>query len=276
MLIPIIFIAALLLALSGALLDSGIRTAKAAQSQAVARYADVAMTGAIADFGGGLAAYVARHGPDGPWPEKPSVSGERSGCPADPVHCPFTYVVSAAITAASSPSDAAGSDTGGSDMAPNLQAATIDEQRVSAAVSVRIVAPNGTALGTRTRLLTYRVFATAPYAVVSGSRDRATIDGSASAAQGDSGGEAPVVADGGATEGFADTRIHVQLDCATVIPDVVPLRNDQQVAGNDGLPWGNAAQAAYEVPCATPAVAADAFRSEHWTNGDTDASGWTP
>ena len=57
--------------------------------------------------------------------------------------------------------------------------------------------------------------------------------------------------------------------------NVVPFANDQQVAGNDGLPWGNAAQAAYETPCTSADSPADVFRDERWTNGDANASAWT-
>jgi hypothetical protein len=262
MLVPIVFVLAFLLALTGALLDNSARAVAIAHGAEVARYSDAAIADGVADFTAGLGAFVAAHGPDGPWPTATAASAPRSACaPAAGTGCAFTYVIRGTITNASAPGDAAAGDA-----APNLQSSVIDEQRVSAVVSIELRGPAAT-VATRTRFLTYRVFATAPYAIVSGSRDIATVNGSAAAAQGDSGGAAGT--------GSADTRIHVRLSCRTVTPDVVPLVNDQQAPGNDGLPWGNAAGAAYEAPCTIPDAPADAFRSEHWQNGDTNTSGWT-
>lgn len=270
MLVPIVFIVALLCALTGAVLETGAYQARVGLDAAVARAADVAIGDGVADLTGALARFVAANGTGGPWPQ-PEPSASRPACAsADAERCLFSYVVRARITAASTTST-----TTGADAASNLQAAVIDEQRVSAVVTVALTGPAGTVLGTRTRYLTYRVFGTAPYAVVSGSRDLATDDGQQSAAAGDSGGSDPSAAPAGAVS-FDDTRIHVRLTCRTVIANVVPFANDQQTAGNDSLPWGNAAQAAYEVPCASPDAPADVFRDERWINGNSDASGWTP
>jgi hypothetical protein len=261
-LLPIVFVIAFMLALTGALLENSLRTAKSTLAAAVARYSDVALADGVADFTAGLAQVVRLRGASTSWSHEPSTSGLKSGCSAAPAQrCPFRYTIRASVTSASDTGAASGVDA-----APNLQAAVIDEQRVSALVSVTIVGTAGTPLGTRTRFLTYRVFDTAPYAVISGSRDIATVNGTRSAAQGDSGGAA------GSAD---DTRIHVRLTCRTVIADLVAFSNDQQVAGNDGLPWGNTAQAAYEAPCAGADAPADVFRDERWGNGDTNDSGWT-
>jgi hypothetical protein len=286
-LVPIVFIVALLFTLTGAVLETAAQQAKAGLDAAVARSADVALGGGVADFTGALARFVAANGTGGPWPQ-PDPSASRPACAsAAAERCLFSYVVRATITAASSTSAATGADA-----ASNLQAAVIDEQRVSAVVTVTLSGPSGTVLGTRTRFLTYRVFGSAPYAMVSGSRDLAADDGLQSAAAGDSGGAAgsqPAAASAGsqpaaapagsqpavAPAGADDTRIHVRLTCRTVIANVVPFANDQQTAGNDALPWGNAAQAAYEVPCASPETPADAFRDEYWVNGTAGAPGWT-
>jgi len=271
MLVPIVFIVAFLTALTGALLESSLLAAKAADSAAVARNSDVAIADGVADFTHGLAAFVALHGGAGPWPQHTSYSAQKSGCAAaDAQQCPFRYIIGGTITNAS---DANAAAPGTPDAAQNLQAAAIDEQRVSAIVSVTFVTPGSSAVGTRTRFLTYRVFDTAPYAVISGSRDMTTENGTQSAAQGDSGGAAAALDSQAA--GFDDTRIHVRLTCDTVIKGVIPFANDQQAAGNDGLPWGNAAQAAYETPCTSSDAPADAFRDERWTNGDANTSGWT-
>jgi hypothetical protein len=267
-LVPIVFIIAFMLTLTGALLENDLRDAKVTLDATVARYSDVTMSDGVADFTHGLAGLVQRNGASGPWPHEPSISALKSTCAVtDTTSCPFRYRIQATITAGSS-----SAASGGADPASNLQAAVIDEQRVSARVTVTIVGPAGAVLGTRTRFLTYRVFETAPYAVISGSRDSATVNGANSAAQGDSGGSPGTPASGT----FDDTRIHVRLTCRTVTDNVVPFTNDQQPAGNDGLPWGNAAQAAYEAPCAGADTPADVFRDENWGNGDTNSTGWTP
>jgi hypothetical protein len=257
MLAPIVFLLALLLALTGGFLEASLRAAKVTLQTAVARDSEVAITDGVADLTGALARFVELHGTTGPWPQQTAASAAHPLCSATApgaagetgaVRCPLTYTIRASITSASDAQ--AGS---GADGATNLQAAVIDEQRVSAVVTVTIDGPGGT-LATRTRFLTYRVFETAPYAVVSGSRDSTTVEGTQAAAQGDTGGAAS----------GADTRIHVRLICRPASAN-----------GNDGLPWGNAAQAAYETACLAPDTPADAFRSERWTNGDTNASGWT-
>jgi hypothetical protein len=270
MLVPIVFIVAFMLALTGALLENSLRGAKVTLQAAVARYSDVAIADGVADFTHGLAEVVRLNGASSPWPHEASRSAPKSGC-GSVLPCPFRYTIRAAITSAS------GDGTAGGDAAQNLQAAFINEQRVSAIVTVSLTAAAGTPLGTRTRFLTYRIFDSAPYAVISGSRDIATVNGARSSAQGDSGGaagSAPAV-DSLPGAAFDDTRIHVRLTCRTAIENLVPFSNDQQIAGNDGLPWGNAAQAAYEAPCTGADAAADIFRDERWGNGDTNPSGWT-
>lgn len=271
MLVPIVFIVALLAALTGAVLENSIRAERVEQHAAVARYSDVAIADGVADFTHGLARFVEQHGTAGPWPAKPARSALKPACDTSAAQrCPFRYYVTATITAASA---AGASGDGGA--AANLQAAVIDEQRVSAVVNATMTGASGARLGTRTRYLTYRVFATAPFAVISGSRDPATVGGAQPDVQGDSGGLSGTP--GGAQEhaAFDDTRIHVRLTCGTIITNVVPNVNDQQVAGNRGLPWGNAANAAHEAPCTSPDAPGDAFRDERWLNGDANATGWT-
>jgi hypothetical protein len=174
------------------------------------------------------------------------------------------YVISATITAASSGSGDAGPD--GAATATNLQAAAIDEQRVAATVTATISSANGTVVATRTRQVTYRVLTAPPYALVAGVRDVATVGTPSGTTQGDTGGQ----------RAGADTRIHVRLTCTTVTPAIVPFVNDQNPAGNDGLPWGNHAAGAYEVPCATADEPVDAFHDERWSGGDASRTGWSP
>jgi hypothetical protein len=274
MLAPIFFILAFLAALTGALLEASAHAASADFQAAVARTSDVAIVDGVADFSAGLALFVQAHGSSGPWPKLPSWSARKPACATAAQNCRFAYRIRAVITAASSP----GSASTGSDAAGNLQASAIDEQRVSAIVTATVFGETGEPLASHSRFLTYRVFGAAPYAVVTGARDIAAVNGTGAAAQGDSGGSAstpaPKLAAPG-TEVADDTRIHVRLSCQTAIAGVIPFTNDQQPAGNDSLPWGDAPLGAYEAPCASPDAAADTFRSERWTNGDANASGWT-
>ncbi len=284
-LVPLIFVMTLLLTLATALFESSFATARIARDRTAARYADVAVTDAVADFTAGLAAYVKVHGSSGPWPAQPSDSYPKALCGGESISaaCPYSYVIHAAIT------DAANVPAPGmaGEAAVNVQT-TIGESRLSASVSATLSGPQGTVVATRTRLLTYRVLSVMPYAFVSGSRDTTTAGGTRTTAQGDTGGlSAP--SDSSATDSTGgqpsidraaalhDTRIHVQLTCRTAIVDADPKKhNDQQPIGNDDLPWGNAAGAAHEAPCLQPAAPADAFSDTGWTNGNTNASGWTP
>jgi hypothetical protein len=270
-LVPIVFIVAFLTALTGVLLENSVRADRVEQHAAVDRYSDVAIADGVADFTHGLAGFVERHGTAGPWPRNPAQSPLKSACESiSTAACPFRYAITATITAASA------ADAGsGTDAATNLQAAVIDEQRVSAIVSATVTGPAGNPLGTRTRYLTYRVFDTAPFAVISGSGDSAAANGAQSSAEGDSGGAAGGPARTPKGDELEDTRIHVLVTCGTIIPNVVANVNDQQVAGNRGLPWGNAANAAHETACQTKETSADVFRDERWLNGDGNSSGWT-
>lgn len=279
MLLPIVFLLALMLTLATALLESGLAATKIALHASVASYSAVAVAGGVADFTASLAAFVRQNGTRGPWPAAASHVFPAPLCDAATAgsQCALFSTIDATITDPSAPI------TSGRrrDAASNLQTSVIGERRLSAVVTATISAPNGTILGTRTRLLTYRVFEAPPYAIVSGSQDTTTVNGLRTAAQGDTGGAWTKAQDGAplppaTSQGSAgDTRIHVQLSCTTVIADVVANTNDQQVRGNDGLPWGNAANAAHETPCTEKASPADAFADRPWTNGNANASGWT-
>src|SRR5450631_440465 len=122
MLVPIVFIVAFMLALTGALLENELRTAKVTLHTAVAQYSDVTIADGVADFTHGLARVVARDGAGGPWSREPSNSALKSACAAQAAErCPFRYRIRGTITASSG-----GLGGGGSDAAPNLQAAVIN------------------------------------------------------------------------------------------------------------------------------------------------------
>lgn len=282
MLVPIVFILALLLTLAGAVLENGLFAAKIALHDSVARSSDVAISNGVANYTAGLANYVKAHGTNGPWPNGTSFAFPQDLCDATiaPQSCPFSATIDARISGASGGASA----VPGSDPALNLQRTAIGEERVSAVLTATISSKAGVVLGTRTRLLTYRVFTAAPYAIVSGSLDTAAISGSPATGQGDSGGalpptadapEAPAAPESANPAPLADTRIHVVLTCSTAIPNLRAGRNDQQAIGNDGLDWGNAPHAAYETPCHRESSPADSFADESWTSRAEPAAGWT-
>jgi hypothetical protein len=166
----------------------------------------------------------------------------------------------------------------------NLQSAVIDEQRVSAQVTVRLYEhQSDKVLGSRTRYLTYRVFNSAPYAIVSGVRDGTTVNGLASSAQGDTSGTPakPVLSVGGlgdshiprtdSPESYRDSTLQIQMLCMT-INDPTQL---QASPGNEGTMWGVSAPG-IELPChLRSSYDPNAFvvRSE-WENGNAQLTGW--
>jgi hypothetical protein len=262
MLVPVIFVVALMVTLATAMLESSVFAAKIALHRSVARYSELAVSDGVADFTAELADFVKQNGSSGPWPRATSRTQPKSVCDAGIAAggCPpFFSTVERTITDASG----AVTNTSSADGVRNVQTSGINEARISVVVSATIGAQNGSIIfGSRARLLTYRVFEAAPYAIVSGSRDLTSVNDSLRTAQGDSGG-APAAWGPSAAGGSAphDTRIHVRLVCA-------------QTAGNDGLPWGNGG-AAFEATCNPTASPADAFADKAWTHGNSGAPGWT-
>jgi hypothetical protein len=165
----------------------------------------------------------------------------------------------------------------------NLQSAVIDEQRVSAQVTVRLYDhQSDKVLGSRTRYLTYRVFNSAPYAIVSGVRDGTTVNGLASSAQGDtSGTQALTITTGTVVDNptpktdtpnrYRDSRLQIQINCSMI--------NDasraQASPGNEGTTWGVSAPG-IELPCSpNETFNANGFLDRSsWQNGNAQLTGW--
>jgi hypothetical protein len=142
-----------------------------------------------------------------------------------------------------------------------------------------VTGPEGSVQATRSRLVTMRVYGTAPYATVVGVRDIASSAGGPVAAQGDSGGTGP----SGQTPGkqpnsnnpdaYSDTRIAVHMACkrrqpGSGIHDWPP--------GNEGLPWGvqNAA-GAFEIECTQSDADVSTYTAEQWDDADRGTTNWS-
>lgn len=122
--------------------------------------------------------------------------------------------------------------------------AHVDEGRVAAQIVVRILAADGTLLATRAENVTLRTFATAPYAAVSGARDRSFDAPYPLDTEGD---------DGGLRSGAAPSA------CASSAPpDDTTVRvayvNARSGACTDGSRW----------------------QQDGWSNANGNTSGWTP
>jgi hypothetical protein len=284
MLMQTLAVAFLLLAFTGTILTQAVVASKLALQTAVAHYLEAAIGDGVADLTGGMQYYVKHAGAAGPWQSgtAESHSPRRPVCAQTiaPDECPFTYDVAARITGATTTGAPGGGDT---DVAMNLQSAVIDEQRVSAQVTVRLYARQSEKIvGSRTRYLTYRVFNSAPYAIVSGVRDGTTVNGLASSAQGDTSGTPAMPLDNTQVGdilrpsttrpmAYRDSTVKIQITCST-INDPAQL---QSSPGNEGTPWGISAQG-FELPCESGnAIDANSFSRRFWKNGNADLGGWT-
>jgi len=192
------------------------------------------------------------------------------------------------------PSPMAGSATSN---AQNL-AATIDEQRVSATIAVRITDPTGrTLLADRSREVTARIFNASPYVVITGSRDSTTAAGSVHAAEGDTGGAVPTTIDGHSfmvkepnrthPSAFTDTRVRTSVDCGnsrSTFDQQNPLSAaDQGVLVDHSIrPFGNQ-DWSYEAPCAptyaidnsaAPSAYATPLGSVYYADSDLHSHAW--
>jgi hypothetical protein len=131
--------------------------------------------------------------------------------------------------------------------------------------------------------LTYRVFNSAPYAIVSGVRDGTTVNGLASSAQGDTSGtkalslQGPGAGDNPAPSTtrpnyYRDSTLKMLVTCSTIND----LSRPQAAPGNEGTPWGVNAQG-FELPCQVDrTVDKNALINQtFWENGNDNVGGWT-
>ncbi|HEV3156611.1 MAG TPA: hypothetical protein VGZ00_04630, partial [Candidatus Baltobacteraceae bacterium] len=125
--------------------------------------------------------------------------------------------------------------------------------------------------------LVFRVFNTAPYAIVSGMRDMTTVIGKVGQTVGDTGGNVqelggsvPVVVvhptpNPSNPSAYTDTTVHAYIHCVNVTNPFDP----QDPRENDGLPWDGVQGKAYGLSCAgIPAKPFFPLASpQPWVNG---------
>lgn len=285
MLMHAMIVVVLLLVFTGTILTQAVVASKLSLQKTVARYLEAAAGDGVADLTGGIQYYVKHAGASGPWhiATDESRSPRRAVCAEDTASdtCPFTYDVAARITGATTTGTATGA---GTDVALNLQSAVIDEQRISAQVTVRLYArQSDKILGSRTRYLTYRVFNSAPYAIISGVRDGTTVNGLATSAQGDTSGTPAQLIDSATSTAdrlmpttsipgnYRDSTVKIQLTCSLING----ASNPQSSPGNEGTRWGTNAPG-FELPCNPNAsINANTFLpAKAWLNGNTELTGW--
>ena len=258
MLAQTLLIVAVTMTLGMALLTNGLISARAAFHSVVSRYADAALIDSVAQVTSNVRGFVQKNGTNGPWPSGKQTLAAGPVCDASvaAAQCPFNYQATWRINGSSSPTASPGPD-----VAQNLQVDVIDEQRLSAEVSVTLTSRStGEVVGSKTRDLTFRVLRVSPYAVVSGSRDLTTVNGRFGAAQGDNGGTPrttlligskfnDATPDPAHPDAYHDTTVKVDVTCRNVAPISDPM-NANSPKQNDGLHWG--AIPAYEEPCVPP------------------------
>jgi len=219
--------------LSGAVMLTTLVSAKTSLQQTVLAKSQTAMSDATQDFVGWAAAFVAKNGPDqktSAW-ASPSTAITEPVCPqsasaptAGPAPCNYLATITWRVTGASADGAAVsneGQDQQPTSLARNL-AETIDEQRISATISVRLTDNSGTTLlATRSREVTARLINSDPYIVVTGVRDIASGTASITSTEGDTGGAGGTL-DVGVVVGdpssnlpasYVDTRIQTTVDC---------------------------------------------------------------
>jgi hypothetical protein len=258
--------------LAGALLTSALVNVKVASHEATARLTTAALARGTDEFVNWAQRYVSKYGASAAWPTSTNTDEPTPACPsntqnAEPA-CTWFVTVAYEVTGSSEGS------TSGPDPATNLQSA-LNENRISGAVTVTITNFKGDIVGSRTRIVTLRIFEASPFAVLTGSRETTAIAGAVNAEQGDSAGyNNAVEALSHATPDPANpslvknTSIAVTMSCANSAANnsnVRPLL-DNKAPGNDNKPWGASGGSGFEAPCApaypfsaVPVIPADAM-----------------
>lgn len=281
MIVPILVMLSALATLTASLLTAELSAARAARDDAVSAAAETALSLGQAQLLAALAQTVAGN----------LAAGSPAGAGIDGTFARTTPATQAPgshlLWNAYEQVDGITTDPfPGPDTAENLQTSALaQETRLSAVVSIEVhgPAPAAALLAKRTRLVTVRLFAVAPYAIVDGSRDLATEDASV-AAEGDAAGVPALPGDAATPDptrpgAYRDTTIKIRYPCAgpdTSGPD----------PGDNGKPWGGS-PGAIDEPCdptsppwangpGPPAVGAgDRFTPAPWANSNGDLSGWS-
>lgn len=284
MLMQSLLLIAALVAISGTILTSTLVTAKNGFHQAMMTANQTAMSGATADFVAWAASYVQpgnaaagnaqTHNAQTVWPKqfttefKPMCSSQGTALAA-PAPCQYyvyaKWVVTGATTAGGIRTAPVGAPPATHVSTVKNLADTVDEQRISATITVDINDPTGKkTFASTSREVTARIFDAIPYVVITGIRDVGTQEGNYSASEGDTGGAVNVTAynsgnklatpDPNHPAKATDTRLITSIDCnnSPGVSQLNALLNSTHSVDYSLRPYGNQ-DWAYEAQC-TPAV----------------------
>ena len=212
---------AAIIVISGTLLTSTLMTAKKSLHELLLTKTQLAMNNTVGDFEAWAAQRVQSSNTQTTWPTTFTRNIKSTcGLPSCQYWAYSKWLVTGATTALSNNM----ATTTKHASAENL-ATTVDEQRVSAQITVNIDDQSGkTTYGSATREITARTLNVAPYVVVTGVKDVQTAAGQARSVEGDTGGAVGKVKstflispNSDFPAGVTDTRIHTDLDCVNSI-----------------------------------------------------------
>ena len=284
----------LIAVVTAALLTRAVVDVANASRQLAARAASTGLAHGTAAFARFAQGYVAANGAAATWPTTPHPEKSEPVCTTCAASLTVSFRV-ASSSAAGSPSDPA--------IASGMQSA-LDENRISGVVTAVVTDAAGAAIASTSRLVTFRVFDAAPFAVLSGARDVTTMAGAAGATEGDTAGTQPATAasaeptpDARVPAADIDTSIHVTMTCANSRANAnqsAPF-SDDNAPGNDRTQWGRSGGTGFEAPCtpayaftSVPNVPADArpnagnvydvssFVAKRWSSDPLHDSSWAP
>lgn len=288
-----------MLVLAGAILTSTLVSAKALLHQTILTKTQTAMSDATEAFVASTQAFVKQHGSEpSRWPiSQPTTEAlctAAAGAGNAGVTCPYLATMNWAVTGSSATVAQANANSGAAADASYL-ANTIDEQRISATISVQVSNQSGTVVyGERSREITARIFDAAPYVVVTGARDISTEDGNIHSSEGDTAGALQTndLLAGSADPNpgyptyYTDTRILTSIDCSNSVPGTTrPIGN--AFFDTAFHPYGNVAWSfesscssantvaigipiGYTMPTGSLFIAKPANPNAPWLKGDED------
>jgi len=274
MLTQALLLVAVIVMISGSILMSTIVTAKTAFHQALVGESHAAMSDATADFVTWAANRVRAANAEVSWlPIKDSsgrsdtsetkplcgstrVASDPSAACTHAMHA--TWMITGATTAGGRP-PAGGKSPAQETQVDNL-ARTVDEQRITAIVSVDVQSADGKrTFASESREITARTFDASPYVVVTGVRAASTINGTIRTSEGDSGGHlgnyesAYVKYQSTPNPNYpsvvTDTRIFTTVACVNSVG--FDSKNAFNEAGSHLVPVGRDGDAdwVFEMPC---------------------------
>lgn len=239
MLVQGLLLVAVIVLISGSIITSTLVTAKAALSHSITAQAHTAMSDATADFVAWAQARVRASNAHASWSPKtvsgkpdttefrPLCSASRVASATDP-ECKHAESISWIVTGTTDGAPPAADSGGKYDgaFAENMSR-PVDEQRISAVISVDVDSMNGRqTFASMSREVTARVFDAAPYVVITGMREASANNGSISTGQGDSGGrmgqyinKTKQTPDPREPYRYTETRITASVNCENT-PDV--------------------------------------------------------